>query len=513
VIRFWLAQLDNRQEFGGYWKQRAEAVLVSRSGASVGGGMVKEVRTSLELLRTEASQLISAERIDEAIDRLRQAVEIAEENKLSEEAFDFGLKIAAVLNKQGDKQNAAEQFAACALAHPDQAKSSASHLMAVWLDSERLKRKTDIDNVDLEKLHARLYAQLKQWPEDENASTARIWLDHSLLASGMLSEAAQIWVDSVATADDKDSRIEMAVSRVLLLAMKARAESPLAPRVELAALLDQRLSELYSKSSGVKRSRLAVALATLREFARDDRWLSVDRGYLLYETKSDMRVELNVVEVNPFSKTFDSALRLMKAARSGESPLADHVAVVCESIDASEGQRAIYLYPLLDSLFCVVADLPKTLRDAWGNVLVQIVSQLESAQLGGTSGDILTTRKRIIIASVEVWQSTGNFNKPFEGLDVSNPKNPAVIAAKAFALRDHDPIASVKMLQRLAAGVSAGSPWWFEARLRTALIYGSPVANGPFKKDQARQILDVVMATYPEADPQWLKRCAQIVPK
>ncbi len=501
------------QRFGSYWKQRAEAVLVVRSEASVSSGMGKEVRTSLELLKTEATQFLSANRIDEAIDRLKQANAIAEKNQLQDVAFDFGLNIAALLSKKGEKLAAADQFATSALACPENSKASAAHLMAAWLVTEHVKGSQVVDSETVDKLRSRLYSQIKQWPSDENARTARLWLDHSLLASGMVPDAASMWIDSVDLANDQDNSIELAVSRVLLVAMMARTQSPLAPQIELASRLHRSLRTLYDKSSDTRRPRILVSLLALREFARDDRWNSVDHGYSMFDSQADLANTVSLVDANECSNTLYAALQLLNAARAGEKPLDEHIAVLSGSIAEADGQRAIFLAPLVDSIFSIVSDRSKSDRDAWAKSLEGLAKQLSSLSIGGASGNLFSMRVKTIEASLVVWQSTGNFNKPFETLEASNAKNPIVVIAKAMALRAVDTAASIKIYQRLAAGVPAGSPWWFEARLRTAQIYAGLDKNGQSRIDQARQILDLISATYPTADAQWLKRCSQMIPK
>lgn len=253
-------------------------------------------------------------------------------------------------------------------------------------------------------------------------------------------------------------------------------------------------------------------MLALREFARDDRWNSVDHGYSMFDAQADLANSASLVDATEYSKTLNAGLQLLNAARAGEKPLDEHIAVVSESIAQADGERAIFLTPLVDSIFSVVSDRSKSDRDAWAKSLEGLANQLSSLNIGGASGNLLSIRVKTIEASLVVWQSTGNFNKPFETLEASNAKNPVVVVAKAMALRDVDTSTSIKIYQRLAAGVPPGSSWWLEARLRTAQIYAGLDKNGQSRIDQARQILDLISATYPTADAQWLKRSSQMIP-
>jgi tetratricopeptide (TPR) repeat protein len=503
------------QRFGSHWKQRAEAVLISKAETkmSAGAGAEAEIRTSLELLKTEATQLLRANRIDEAIDRLKQASAVAEKNQLRDDAFDLGLKIAALLSKKGEKLAAADQFASSAMAHPEHSKASASHLMSAWMVTEHVKGNQTIESELIEKLRSRLYAQIKQWPTDDNARTARGWLDHSLLSSGMLPESALLWIESFEGNGDQGNDMEMAVSRVLLLAMIARVQSPLAGKIELAGRLDQSLRTLYDKSSDTSRSRILVSMSALREFARDDRWNSVDQGFPMFEPQPEIANIASMPEGNGFAKSLFAACKLINAARSGEKPSDEIVAELWQSIAEEDSQRATFLLPITDSLFGVISDRCKADRDAWAKSLNEIAKQTESVSLGGPSGSLISLRIKAIRASLVVWQSSGNFNKPFETLEATHAKNPAHVTAKAMALRDVDTPNSIKLYQRLAAGVPQGSPWWFEARLRTAQIYATLDLDGQSRIDQARQIIDLLSATFPDADPQWLKRSSRLISK
>jgi hypothetical protein len=125
----------------------------------------------------------------------------------------------------------------------------------------------------------------------------------------------------------------------------------------------------------------------------------------------------------------------------------------------------------------------------------------------------LATSLQIVSASVQVWRETGNFDKPFEDLIKANPKSPKVACAKALALRDQDPLAATKILQRVAAGVPAGSDWWFEARLRTAQIYLLDKSQVDTRREQAKKVVDLVMATYPDSDQRWKIRFQSLLAK
>lgn len=162
---------------GGYWGRRADELLL----ASAPAGSAPD---ALLLLRT-ADNLYAKGEAAQALAAYDRAAASAEKDDRAT-AFSARYKAALVVQKQGDPASAASRFRLAATAARELPASAETHLLAVWLAAEALKKAGD----------SRLYRELLRehlefWPQGKSADQARLW-------QGRLGEADRDWAAALA---------------------------------------------------------------------------------------------------------------------------------------------------------------------------------------------------------------------------------------------------------------------------------------------------------------------------
>lgn len=179
---------DLRLQFGEYWGNRGDALLIS-SGASRSIGSTSN--TALDLLRVEVKQLIAAEKIDAAIEKLRGRIEIESAIENAAGALDLAGQTAALLHRQGASLDAANALAPVALQFATDARAAKQHRLALAYIQQALV-KNPTDNAIHVTYESALRTQLTTWPTSEESNLPAEWLTIWLAGQQRTDELLQI---------------------------------------------------------------------------------------------------------------------------------------------------------------------------------------------------------------------------------------------------------------------------------------------------------------------------------
>ncbi len=512
------------ERFGDYWRLRAEAVIAGRTAHDRSAATTR-VATAIDLIFVEVSQCLAANRIEEAIDKLIKAEWLAQEQNDSR-ALSVGYQIASLLQKLQRWEQASEKFASVSVRHSNHPQASSGHAMAIWLTQDQISRSESFTQEGKQKLRSLLETQIATWPADDHATKARHDLDRLLLSQGDVESAARLWLKALVLPETADAKVlERALARLSLLAMLLRCESPTPPVIsitnEVRVALDACENAEHSRPKA-----LGVALQRLiPEFVRDDRWFSVDGGRVLLDPSlltstpatTDLQTllrdigKLDDAESEEQTKRSIDRLtlldRLLRSARRGTQPdEADLQHLEHLTSDQREPHCLLEL-AVIDQISGLVLDGTASLRQRWLPVLQQLVKRYSAnaAAVGGHSGAILKVRLTILDAVLQLHEKAELGRNPFASLDSKSPRNQFLLFNGCLVVRDFEPDQAISQLQRLAAGLPANSPWWWEMRLRTAQFY---VESG--KQSDAAVLLDFLLATHPDPPSAWSPRLKKL---
>ena len=456
--------------FGKYWEQRVDAMLVS-------SGMMSSTETkepdgrspdpksmaSLELFRIQARQAIAANDFETAIEKLQQAELAASKLGSTQEAFSFAMQIAAVLEKTGQHNIAADEFFRSAVSYPESPKASAAAMMSAWL----IRNPDPKLDPELEQLRKATYLQrLKEtalnWPESSQSLEAIDLLEIAWLSSGDYANCLEFWrefIQKASTATDQaiESR---ALGRLLLVRLLTQEDwlerpvqdGPLLAKsvLELQDALLKRVT-LTSVNSPDQRIRPELLSAWFESIMPDRRWFNTEVQELLSVQESDLVGQL--------------------------------------------------------------ADAWNRCEEAWqkGNVAPSQLAELEQAQktLAGKlgAGSVLA-RSRIDrfleLVRIELGSSDSQVLK--RTLEARIAKDPRSLwwvyrSARTMERTKGSSESAVVLYRQMATGVQAGSEPWFEARARIV-----QVLEAIGESTKAREMRDLVLASYPSLSPEWKSR-------
>lgn len=161
-----------RLQFGEYWGNRGDALLIG-SGAS--GRVDSGSSTALDLVRVEVKQLIAAENIDAAIEKLRSHIEIESATSNASAALELAGQTAALLHSQGAPLDAANLLAPVALQFSSDDRAAKQHRLALAYIQQALIKDAKNKQIHLQ-YESALRMQLATWPASEQSSLPTQWL-------------------------------------------------------------------------------------------------------------------------------------------------------------------------------------------------------------------------------------------------------------------------------------------------------------------------------------------------
>lgn len=477
------------EKFGSYWEQRADAMIVSNSAAA----SKKNKTPSLEIMRIEIRQLLTAKRWDEAIEKLRQAEFAAVQMQADEEAFAFGMQLAAALDSQGHRDQAATAFFEVSAHYPKQPKADSASLMGAWLTRPGGDSGLAPSSSQRALYRERLLATATGWPMSDSAKQAVDWLEQDYLAGDSIVEVLQTWGARTA-----ETRNEPASVGRYLLGLCMMNDAWLEPTSKTRVGLDDALTtlrgslvEVHQESdrenfeawiattdsdlrwsttalqggsanwfgnlarivsgspSNAPVSEAVISEEMLREWLapwRDDPLARLGILWYACETTSSVMLSRSSTPSDQETRRFDALQRMLKAERT-----ANPVYPLGPAIDGSL-QRSVRFYEMFAA---------GVTGDGSG-----LVNQLEQERNANKKSAWWLYRSARVLQSIE--------------------------SKRGEAMARY---------RLMASGFPAGSEAWLEARARTA-----QTMRWSGDKNGADQLRDLVFATYPAAALKWQER-------
>lgn len=456
--------------FGKYWEQRVDAMLVS-------SGMMSSAETkepdgkspdpksmaSLELFRIQARQAIAANDFETAIEKLQQAELAASKLGATQEAFAFAMQIAAVLEQTGQHNSAADEFYRSAISYPESPKASAAAMMSAWL-IRKPDPKLDAESEQLRQ--ATYWQRLKEtalnWPESSQSLEAIDLLEAAWLSSGDYANCLNFWkefiqIASTGTSQTIESRALARLLLVRLLTQEDWLEKPVQDGPLLAKSVlefqDAMLQRVTSTSVDSENQQIRPELlsAWFESIKPDRRWSNLE-----------LKKVLSVQEGDLVGRLADAWNRCEEAWQKGsvtQSQLAE-LEQVQKTLAGKLGVGSVLARGRLDRFL-----------------------ELVRIELGSGDPQVL---KRALEARV-----------------AKEPKSLWWVYRSARTMQRSKGLSetALGLYRQMATGVQAGSEAWFEARARTVQVLE---AMGEMAK--AKELRELVLASYPSLSPEWKSR-------
>ena len=450
--------------FGRYWQQRVDAMLVSNprfeTGRSLETGRSPKTETSmasLELFRIQARQAIAANEFQTAIEKLQQAESAASKLDASQEAFQFAMQIAALLERTGEPSAAADEFYRAAISYPESPKASSAGLMSAWLI-----RKSDAGlDPEAKLLQEKIFLQrLREtalsWPASESAQKASEMLDIQWLTSDRYIACLEFWKEYLA----KEPRVsDVALRRWLLVALVTQddwLEKPLEDPQGIGKAASELRAVLLESTDPAKRTALAAWMDTIKH---QRRW------------------------------SVDPAVGL-----DGPVP-ADLISQIAEVWNRSEGswlQGGLGAEDAQDieQLEQLRKRLGESTDGVPGGFQVRLDRYLEFGRLVLPKADQINADPMMLRQALEARIS-------------KEPRSLWWVYRSARAMQQTSQLREVALgwYRQMASGVVAGTEPWLEARARSV-----EVLRAIGQESKAVELGQLVLASYPNLSEEWKKR-------
>jgi hypothetical protein len=209
------------KQFGGYWQQRAEALLVSSSFKPFAAQPANSIK--LELLLTEARQFIAGKQWQKAIDKLSQGEQSAAIVGDVNKALDFAMKAAAVLNRIQQVDAAQSEFFRAAIEYHSATEAPNAAMMSVWQMDTPGKQSADVDLESFEQTQSiyrgRLTEIISTWPESSQARVATMKLDEAYLTTDRLASLVSLWSKRLEACSQDLKTFDLTVARYALITL------------------------------------------------------------------------------------------------------------------------------------------------------------------------------------------------------------------------------------------------------------------------------------------------------
>ena len=495
------------KRFGAYWQQRADAILVSNnllmpeppptSGKLPVTGSAK---LKIELLLTEAKQLLAAKQWQKAIEKLKQAEISAANSNDDSSALDFAINAAAVSVINGQHEIAQAEFHRAALEYRNAPKAPDAALMSVW--NFEGTSTPSLNTTEREATFTkRLMDVVTIWPSTPQAETAIVRLDKFLLATDQLPALLDLWSQRVdqLTIDSLNQEIE---TQRLGIFDRAFARFTLVNVATQDAWFDHTIysqqaymdiqipfknlqSILTSKSAVSWRS---TTEATLNSCVVASRW-----------PQADIWPVVELVGVN-----VPSRIPIGLAVVSGAIPIGSDSPTI--NSDTCVENALIWARAELVYQQAIRKGVAGPIDPELQSQLRLCLDKMKSQQPEMGERQRLQWKRSMGLyeAAIPCW--TGEHAKGVAMLETArkqDSKSPwwPYRTARLFQTLDSQREQAIKQFRSLANGFSAGSEAWLEFRARTAQTMRQ-MGN----EQTAKELADLVFATYPGASTEWATR-------
>jgi len=509
--------------FGIYWQQRADAILLANSLS--GGANALSTNTSspnslkVELLLSEAKQLLTAKRTDEAIEKFGQAETSAANSGDEAIAMEMAINAAAVLSFVGRKEESEGEFHRAAMTYSQQRKAPDAAIMSVLgfvktipikASTETLSPEEEAAELKQQVYRGRLMDIVNTWPSSEQAIQSLSQLDGLFLATNQIPELMALWgkrLDQAMLAKpapDGGSKwrfeYDQAIGRFALIC---------------TATQDAWFDRSVYTTEKMKRTRQGLEDLKSKLTERADPSESMAVRLILGAISDSSRWPIMRSNANgaPREASTSAAFTFLSPLTIQNSPF--ELEELFSALDAAKFDSTTRL-----SLTGCVAELmfqrfvqigvsrPIEPKDvAYLKFCVERLGELEqrtSNTIGSLQSSQLDRSVKLYIAAIQCW--TGDEAKGLKTINseiASAPKVPwwAYRSARVYQTIAARRAQAMTQFRQLAAGFPAGSEAWLDARARTAQtmrLLGDAA--------KAKELAAVVFAAYPSATQEWQTR-------
>ena len=511
--------------FGSYWQQRADAILLANHllNSNDPGKVPAPTSTTLkvELLMSEAKQLLAAKRWDEAIEKLSQAELSAASSSNEKIALDIAIQAASVLFTNGQKEAAEDRFHRAAITYNKQPKAPDAAIMSVWsfdkavrFDANATALRPNDQEAELKQQMycGRLMDIVNTWPNTTQANEAVTKLDRLFLATDQLTELIALWArrldqsSAVLTPNPKQwSDFDQALSRFALVCTATQdawydhsifvteAMKKLRPK------LDELRTKLLDRANPNDRT---VVRSILTSILDSSRWPSQNAD----TSNSHINANPTSLAVSFLAQTAIAAQPTIRAELFAK--------LDANQVDATTDLALIWTATEL--LFQQIIQFgmskpidPKALAN-FGfcverlNALVRREDELAMQSLGTFQSLQLDRSLQLYRAAIQCWsneEATGV--AAIQAAIALENKTPwwTYRSARLFQTLGSQREKAIQHFRQLAKGFPVGSEPWLESRARTVQTMRQ---MGDAKG--SKELTNFVFATFPAAAKEWQAR-------
>lgn len=296
-------------DFGGYWRNRAEALL--RSAGAASSSSETSASTSIDLMLVEVRQLLLAEKKAEAISKLKQFLGDETASGRGANALRLSTQVGALLQLEKRWNEAAEAMEQTSLQFPSETNADKVHSQAVFARSQALRE--DIRNKDLVKQYENaLIQQLRNWPSSAETNDARDRLGKWLKGQRRAKEfIAALWTRALSCAEPACTRTTSHEWLAELMLLNSSAE-----RKEL---IDAANASLNSQPRDSRTAILRIATLVAKAFSD---WPDPEEAKELASALATAGASISAEE----DRQLLLAASILNAARSDDISLARRLA-------------------------------------------------------------------------------------------------------------------------------------------------------------------------------------------
>ncbi len=513
--------------FGSYWQQRADAILLANnmnrtSDAANTTGATSE-NLKVELLMSEAKQLLAAKLWDEAIEKLSQAELVSASIGNESMALDIAIQASAVLFKNGQKETAEGEFHRAAMAYSTQPKAPNAAVMSVYSFDKVLRFDENATSVSPKEEAVALQQQIYRgrlmdivntWPNTAQAQQAVTKLDRLLLATDQLTDLLALWskrldqVSPIPESTDPNSvrwsDFDSALSRFALVSIATQDAwydhsiygSDANKKVQQS--LDAMRAKMIELANPNDRSVVGSLLVSMDGSSR---WPSRDNRSTIPSNSPNDSLSISLLAQTVAGASFTKTEKLVANL---EAAKVDEISKLALQWTMSEMQFQRLIQNGLTNpmnqedlaIFRSCVDLLNQLESQPNKRSLESIGLLQSMQFSRSM--------RFYRASLQFWSSEDAVAiKAIQAAIASEPKTPwwTYRTARLFQTLVGQREKAIHQFRQLANGFPAGSEPWLESRARTVQTLR---LMGDTKG--AKDLTDLVFATYPSAAKEWQTR-------
>ena len=524
---------DIGNRFGSYWQQRADAILLANNTPAANTASANNPPTNtppktslpsapslkVELFKSEAKQLLAAKRPDDAIEKLNQAELAAASSGNEAAAIEMVIAAAAILDREGRKDEAEGEFHRAAMTYNKQPKAPDCAMMSVMgfskahaIDSGAKELSPAEEKLELKQrvYQGRLMDIVNTWPSSGQATQALSKLDRLLLATDQLPELASLWTKRLEKASswqssDENRRKQLleydqAISRFALIAIAMQDawfdrtiySSDLAKRTRVSH--DELRTKLIEKAA-LDNGLVQKLLDSIRESSRWPNANGLSQSNRTMEKQSSVALEFLAPIATP-TRTIEIKESLETLEGSKLDPTSSLALQWCsaelmfQNIVRAGGAKQIAKTEVDQLRVCV-------------NKIAENVEQA-SMSLGRLQSLQLQRSMKLYRSAIGCWE--GREATELENIKKAIASEPKAPWWKYRSARLYQSIPSQReqalgLYLQLATGFTAGSEPWLDVRARTA-----QTLRQMSEEKKAKELCDIVFATYPSAAQEWRSR-------